>query len=61
MHNIGIFDKKTIEMLIDLCIKDYSDMVSKIDYIKSYADPRTYKMCIDYIKYKGDINNVTSN
>lgn len=61
MHNIGIFDKKTVEMLMDLCIKDYNDMISKIDYIKSYADPRTYKMCIDYIKYKGDINNVTSN
>jgi len=61
MHNIGIFDKKTIEMLLDLCIKDYNDMICKIDYIKSYADPRTYKMCIDFIKSKGDMDNVTCN
>lgn len=61
MHDIGIFDKKVIENLSDLCVYNYEEMINKIDYIKTYADQRTYKICIDYIKNKGDIINVKSN
>lgn len=61
MHDIGIFDKKAVEILYELGIKDYNDMKEKIDHIKSYADFRTYKSCVDFLNSKGDYKNVESN